>query len=273
MDGVLELIRAIEIELNKAYIEELPIYENSKLQAQLKYDSWLAEVKKVLQESSPLIRPDDTYEPVKPIRPRILLMDTTIEEAAQILSKNQKGLILVKDELSGLIENFTRRGGSDRAFYLESFGGRSYTIDRVKHPEPIIIPSLALSILGGIQPERLDSLVLKGDDDGFAARFLYIWPKKVTPCRPKHVLNTVFLKNFFQRLYELPIPINEDNAHSPRILRLTEEAIVMFSNWRQEHVKKRRKISKFSFITRWEIPWPCTQTFRRFILFRMGVFL
>jgi hypothetical protein len=237
MDAVLNPIRSIENELSKVYKANLPEYETSKLQAQLKYESWFAEVKKTIQDrSDPLVRPIETYEPEKPVRPRIIMVDTTIEEAGQLLSRNPKGLILAKDELSGLLENFTRRGGSDKAFYLESFGGRPYTVDRVKHSEPIIIPSLAISILGGIQPDRLDSLVLKEADDGFAARFLYIWPNKSTPSRPKCIPDNDFVMAFFNRLHTLP------TGNTPCVLRLSEEAVVMFSEWREKDFREEEKV-------------------------------
>src|SRR5262249_43243430 len=74
--------------------------------------------------------------------------------------------------------------GSDRAFYVESYGGRRYAVDRIKDREPIVVPALTLAIMGGIQPDRLHSLLLIGDDDGLVARFIWSWPDRVLPQRP-----------------------------------------------------------------------------------------
>ena len=100
--------------------------------------------------------------------------------------ENPKGMMLFRDELAGWIGALDKYGGAggDRAFYLESYGGRAYAVDRMKDPEPIVVPSLTLSIMGGIQPDRLATLVLSGDDDGLAARFLYLWPERTPPKRP-----------------------------------------------------------------------------------------
>ena len=46
--------------------------------------------------------------------------------------------------------------GADRAFYLETWNGGSYTIDRRKFSGvPTRISHASLAILGGIQPDRL----------------------------------------------------------------------------------------------------------------------
>src|SRR5829696_128525 len=72
----------------------------------------------------------------------------------------------------------TGGSGADRAFWVEGYGGRPFTIDRVKHPLPVIIPRLSIGVLGGVQPDRLADLI-HGPDDGLQARFLWLWPEKV----------------------------------------------------------------------------------------------
>src|SRR4029453_1691270 len=110
------------------------------------------------------------------------------ERMARLLLENPKGMLLYRDELAGWLGALDKYGGagSDRAFYLEAFGGRRYAVDRVKDAEPIVVPALTLARMGGIQPDRLHSLLLTGDDDGLVARFLWTWPDRVTPLRPGH---------------------------------------------------------------------------------------
>ncbi len=38
--------------------------------------------------------------------------------------------------------------------------GRSFTVDRKNSPEPIMVDHLSIAILGGTQPDKLDSLLL-----------------------------------------------------------------------------------------------------------------
>lgn len=48
-------------------------------------------------------------------------------------------------------------GGGDRQFWLEAFGGRGFTVERMGR-EPLTIDMLSIGVVGGIQPDRLKSL-------------------------------------------------------------------------------------------------------------------
>jgi hypothetical protein len=126
--------------------------------------------------------------------------------------------LLFRDELAGWVGSMDKYGGggSDRAFYLESYGGRRFAVDRVKDPEPIVVPALTLSIMGGIQPDRLDSLLLTGEDDGLVARFLWTWPDRIPPQRPGPLaLGNDAAAAFFARLNTLAIPANGERGVVP----------------------------------------------------------
>ena len=64
-----------------------------------------------------------------------------------------KGVLMVRDELAGWLLGMGAYNAGARAFWLESYGGRPYRVDRVKHPEPIAVPHLAVAWWGGVQPE------------------------------------------------------------------------------------------------------------------------
>jgi putative DNA primase/helicase len=46
------------------------------------------------------------------------------------------------------------------------------------HPEPIVIPRLAVAVYGGTQPDRLARLKRDGDD-GLLGRLLWLWPDPI----------------------------------------------------------------------------------------------
>jgi Protein of unknown function (DUF3987) len=70
------------------------------------------------------------------------------------------------------------------SFWLEAYGGRPYRIERVKHPEPIVIPRLAVAVSGGTQPDKLAPLMREADD-GLLARLLWSWARPdPVPARP-----------------------------------------------------------------------------------------
>ena len=115
---------------------------------------------------------------LKPPRPRVLVMDSTTEELQRLLAGQPRGLLHLRDKLTGWFGNLDRYGGQggERAFFLETWNGGSYAADRVKHRgQPLRIPRATLAMLGGMQPDRLRE-ALAGADDGLAARFAYVWP-------------------------------------------------------------------------------------------------
>ena len=110
--------------------------------------------------------------------------DATVEALAAILRGLPKGVPHVRDKLAGWLLNLSRySGGTDRPFWLESYVGGPYTVDRQKNPEPVFIPHLAVATFGTIQPDRLEN-ALTGVDDGLAGQFLWTWPDPHLFLRP-----------------------------------------------------------------------------------------
>ncbi len=117
----------------------------------------------------------DTPEPT--CRRRLISNDATIEAIQEILGRQSRGIGLHRDELSGWIGSLEKYNGgrgmaADRAFYLQAFNGGPNVSDRVARGMTAI-DNLAVSIVGGIQPDRLTQL---GDiiSDGLWQRFLPI---------------------------------------------------------------------------------------------------
>jgi hypothetical protein len=113
---------------------------------------------------------------------RSIINDATIEKMGELMNENPNGLLLVRDELSGLIGTLSREDAiSDRAFLLECYDGKNpFTFDRIGRGT-VRINSPLLSIVGGIQPSRLAGLVRETNngtgDDGLLQRFqLMVWP-------------------------------------------------------------------------------------------------
>ena len=89
-----------------------------------------------------------------------------------------KGLLICRDELAGWIEGMTAYNEAGRAFWIEAYGGRPYRVERQKHPEPIVIPRLAVAVYGGTQPDKL-AMLMREADDGLLGRILWAWPEPI----------------------------------------------------------------------------------------------
>ena len=181
-------------------------------------------------------------------------MDTTTDELQHLLAEQPRGLLYLRDELSGWLGNHDRYGGNggDRAFFLECWNGGPYVADRVKYRgQPVRIPRAALAILGGMQPDRLHK-ALAGADDGLAARFAYVWPDPV-PILPLSSEADVAARDRLtaaaRRLYALPMDGAPAGEFTPCLLPLDRDALTLFDELRREAMHQAR--SSRGFATGW----------------------
>ncbi len=161
-DAMTDIISDIERGLAADMDEKWKRHETRKEEAKAIRDRWKDEVKQAAKMgvAAPHI-PEDAREPDKPVRPRIRIADATPESLAYLLAANPKGLLFHRDELAGWFGAFDRYAGAgaERAMWIEAFGGREYIVDRVKNDgEPIRVPHLSISVLGGLQPDRLAAM-------------------------------------------------------------------------------------------------------------------
>jgi hypothetical protein len=123
--------------------------------------------------------------PTEPVAIRYKTNDTTIEKLGELLRDNPQGLIVIRDELVGLIATWDREGREgERAFFLEAWNGtNSFDTDRIGRGH-IYIQNLCCSIFGGIQPDKLlaylDQAANALANDGMLQRFqLLVYPDPV----------------------------------------------------------------------------------------------
>jgi hypothetical protein len=150
----------------------------------------------------------------------------TTEKLGALAAALSRGLLLVRDELSGWLGGFDRYGGggADRAFAIEMYGGRPYTIDRMKNAEPLRIRHLSIGVLGGVQPDKIPGII-DGPDDGLASRLLWAWPEPVQGFTlPRKVVDDGEARHAFMRLVDLQPGTDDLGFPTPKRLRLSEAA-------------------------------------------------
>jgi hypothetical protein len=171
-------------------------------------------------------------EPEKPTLHRIMVNDATVESLAPILSKNSRGVVMIRDELAAWVTSANQyKGGrgSDRQFWLSNWAGVPATIDRAKHQAgPIIIPHPFVSVVGGVQPDLLATLRdEKGRADGFLDRILFGFPDgRPAPEWTWEELPEGTLSPWNEAITELLRLNQQPGTHGPKpeLLRLTNEA-------------------------------------------------
>jgi hypothetical protein len=112
----------------------------------------------------------------------------------------------------------------------------------MRSEKAIVIRHLSISVLGGIQPDKLVGLI-DGPDDGLPSRFLWTWPEPVPPKRPSRIHNRDAAANGLRRLSALRLGIDDFGAPKPQILRLTDDAAEEFHKWREEHTLESHELT------------------------------
>lgn len=244
LDAATGVLRKVEREARDDLAPELTKWHEEAAVAKIIDEEWQKAIRKaVAAGDEPPPRPSGADPGEEPWLPRLLVNDATIERVATILSRQPKGALLSRDELAGWLCNMERnaKGGSDRPFWLEAYGGRGYVVERQTR-NAVRVDHLSVSILGGIQPDRLASLLLASDDDGLPARLVPIWPT-AAPLRSLSEFAgkaeiadalTARAEGAFRRLRDLRMPCREDGGTLPWLIPLDDGALRLLDDVRAE---------------------------------------
>ena len=248
LDPFRDAMHAAEKSLMADHDDRRRKHEAKKIEAEAARTKWEKDVREAIDKGYPTPPlPLAADPPPEPYAPRFWVGDITMEKAARLMAAQPGGLLVYRDELAGWIASFGRYSGSsaDRHFWKECFGGRPLRFDRVGGGE-IEIPYAAASVIGAIPPESVHSLVLTGEQDGFAARFDWVWPDPVPPKRPSADPFDAIqkqLNQIFERLATLGMDSDHFNKPKPRDLPLEREAANDFDTWRIIHYVERHGIT------------------------------
>ncbi|KTD01972.1 YfjI family protein [Legionella feeleii] len=241
MKEALRPLYKLEDEANLQYKEEQKSYQEEGILLELESGTAKENAKKAFkyhgrEAAREALRTRTLSNP--PIRRRLTVNDPTVEKLGELLNENPNGLLLVRDELAGWLASLYREDHqSDRAFYLECFDGNGrYIYDRIGRGT-IEIENCTLSIIGGIQPSRIATLIRSAThgivDDGLIQRFqLAIWPNDLGRWqwidRAPNLQAKIKYDKVFETLHHLGFK-TEDNK--PRQFRFTNDSQPLFIQW------------------------------------------
>ena len=233
----------------KAYEKEMMLYKANVegLESDLKSASKTSaknKVKHTPQELVELICQAKENEPQPPILRRYKTNDCTIERLGELERDNPNGVLVLRDELIGLLASLDKEGREgDRAFYLEGFNGTgSYDTDRIMRGN-IFIENHCLSVFGGIQPDKLIAYLEQANsglgNDGLLQRFqLLVYPDPIEwqyrdRYPNKEAANAVF--EIFKRLSETDFiefgAYSIDDYNKRPYFRFTLDAQAFYVEW------------------------------------------
>lgn len=122
------------------------------------------------------LRAHDEQALKEPILRRFRTNDCTVEKLGEMLRENPAGMLVLRDELVGLLASWEKEGREgERAFFLEGWNGdQRFDTDRIGRGH-VSIPNLCISIFGGIQPDKLTVYLQQAThalgNDGMLQRF------------------------------------------------------------------------------------------------------
>lgn len=131
--------------------------------------------------------------------------ETSIQSMTLLQVQNERGILVFRDELTGLLVKWdTEQGNDERAYFLEGWNGNgSYTDFKIGRGITDA-KSICISLLGGIQPDKLARYLYqanKGNNDGLVQRLqLAVWPDE-----PKawQLIDTIPNKAEKQRAFDI----------------------------------------------------------------------
>lgn len=172
-----EVLPEIERRMMGDFPDQLAAWRASSELARAKEEQWRNDVRAAQKDGSAPPMPPADNPGAEPQAPRLRQNDVTIEKTASLLATAApKGLLIVRDELAGWLSGMTTYNDAGRAFWLESWNGGPYRVERQKSPDPIMVSHLTVAVTGGTQPERLGDLFEEADD-GLMARIAWSWPE------------------------------------------------------------------------------------------------
>ena len=171
----LKAIRDRQHRLMKQHERDMRDWESQNALHEIALTNWK---KEAARSDAP---PNPPEAPDKPICPRVWIEDVTSEALAELLHHNPRGLLSLRNELSGWFSfgQYKNGGGTDDiARWLQMFDADPIMVDR-KTSGYTYVPRAAVSVAGGIQPKILERVLGEQHrDNGMLARLLIAYPPR-----------------------------------------------------------------------------------------------
>jgi hypothetical protein len=191
--------------------------------------------------------------PAEPIGERFLVDDITVEALAEKLSYAPRGLLLCREELGGWIGGFGQYKGrssaamiADSAHFLKMHGARPLIVDRKTKPT-IHVPRAFLCAAGSVQPGIMRAVAVREHFlSGLVARLLPAMPPRDEKTWTEAVVDEVLereIRDIYDRLYSLSMPLNASGVPEPVALGLSPRAKIEWVRFYNEFAKEQIQVT------------------------------
>jgi len=188
--AVMNTLTGVEIRMREEHAQEMKVYKDRMAAYKLAVTERKARLK---GKKTGDVEEDSNRVPNEPTEPppgrRLIINDATPEKMHTMMFQNPEGLLLYRDEISGLMAQMDKPGReAEREMFLVAMNGNDpYSLDRMGRDD--VFATMCLSVFGVLQPKVARDLVSdeRNTSDGTIARIgLLIWPDEIPAekCKP-----------------------------------------------------------------------------------------
>ena len=188
----------------------------------------------------------------KPVLVQTILSDLTQEAMMRIHNDNQRGVVILVDEIMGFFNSIYRYNDSPLLTQLlTAYSGKPLKVSRCNNPVPIIIPHPCINIIGTTQTQRIGELFTKENvSSGLIDRILFLHPKNREIPKMEENQNVGSQDNdraesvyrkwkaIIDKLLSLEPDYDEKGIIMPKVLDMDEDAFRCFAKWKNALVEK-----------------------------------
>ena len=192
----------------------------------------------------------------KPVLVQTILSDLTQEAMMRIHNDNQRGVVILVDEIMGFFNSIYRYNDSPLLTQLlTAYSGKPLKVSRCNNPVPIIILHPCINIIGTTQTQRIGELFTKENvSSGLIDRILFLHPKNREIPKMEENQNAVSQGNdkaesvyrkwkaIINKLLALEPDHDEKGVIIPKVLDMIEDAYRFFAQWKNALVEKANSI-------------------------------
>ena len=192
----------------------------------------------------------------KPVLVQTILSDLTQEAMMRIHNDNQRGIVILVDEIMGFFNSIYRYNDSPLLTQLlTAYSGKPLKVSRCNTPVPIIIPHPCINIIGTTQTQRIGELFTKENvSSGLIDRILFLHPKSRDIPKMEENQNAceqgndraegAYLKwkAVIDKLLSLEPNHDEKGVITPKVLDMSEDAYRCFAKWKNALIENANSI-------------------------------
>jgi hypothetical protein len=235
LDLAAEPLRDLDAEARRVYAREKADYE-------IKAAVHKKALKKWEREKTNVTEPP-VLEAEEPTCTRVVASDVTVEALGHVLAASRRrSVTIVRDELAGWLASrgeYKKDGSGDSAKWIELYGGRPLSVDRVQAGSSLYVGRAAVSVVGTVQPGILRRALGYADfESGIAARLALAMPPTTARTWTDAVVRDATRAAYSEVIRALHAI--EPNVHTfddgeaefvPKIIPLSAPAQERFARW------------------------------------------